>query len=144
MLHCHVHFQHCHSNPHLPVGCTGTRYSGLTWYILKFVWFLAICDVIDEYTLYVLLQFSCGHIKDSSFRMCVPKCPTKSLTVLQGCDLWQCGQIKIVHADILYFVEHGKNSRVFLKCGLWKRKTSWRCYSILLFHYIKIWIPSVD
>ena len=31
---------------------------------------------------YVLLQFSCGHIKDSSFRMCVPlpKCPTKSLS----------------------------------------------------------------
>jgi hypothetical protein len=48
-----------------PFTCTDTRYSGLTWYILKFLWFLAICDVIDEYTLYVLLQFSCGHIKDS-------------------------------------------------------------------------------
>jgi hypothetical protein len=24
----------------------------------------------------------------------------------QGCDFWQCGQKKIVYADILYFVEH--------------------------------------
>jgi hypothetical protein len=54
---------------------------------------------------YVLLQFSCGHIKDSSFRMCVPKCPTKSLSFggLWFLTVWTK---KIVYADILYFVEH--------------------------------------
>jgi hypothetical protein len=43
-------------------------------------WFYHLMLNMFYFQQYKLVYISCGHIKDSSFRMCVPKCPTKSLS----------------------------------------------------------------
>jgi hypothetical protein len=69
---------------------------------------------------YVLLQFSCGHIKDSSFRMCVSKCPTKSLSFagLWFLTVWTKKNCVCWHSVFCW-------TRVFLKCGLWNLPELW-------------------
>ena len=59
-------------------------------------------------------------------------------SVLQGCDFWQCGQKKIVYADILYFVEHVFSWNVACERGKPPEGAIASFYSTC---YIKIWIP---
>jgi hypothetical protein len=56
-------------------------------------------------------------------------------------DFWQCGQKKIVYADILYFVEHVFSWNVACERGKPPEGAIASFYSTC---YIKIWIPSVD
>ena len=65
-------------------------------------------------------------------------------SVLQGCDFWQCGQKKIVYADILYFVEHVFSWNVACERGKPPEASEGAIASFYSTCYIKIWIPSVD
>jgi len=136
-----AHLQYIHA---LLITSTGTRYSGLTWNILKFVWFLTICDVIDEYTLYVLLQFSCVlkihhfvcvflNVQPNHSQFCrvviFDSVDQKKLCMLTFCILLNTAKALVFSWNVAY--ERGKPPEGAVASF----------YSTC---YIKIWIPSVD